>query len=388
MAHVDIAIIGAGIAGLSCAVACHRNNINATVFEAAPDFKPIGTSISLWPNAIHCLANWGIDAAIANSGEIIEQIAWRRPDGTPYFVQPLQELYCQIGYRGYCVRRSDLHEALSSAIPQQSIRLGARLVDADTDSDQVVLRFSDGQTITANHVVAADGIWSLLRRKLFREDKRPRFSGYGAWLGLATGTTVSFAQGEGCEFLGANGRLGIFETGNDTRYWFFVSNSQEPAKRASPASIQDLRPLLEDWPTEFADLILESTITAPIYASFYDRPVSKVWGYRNVTLIGDAMHPFVPNLGQGACQAIEDGYTIVEGLRRGLSGSALHHWMAKQRHGRVKYMQRTANLVGRMAQNSSRISRAVTSMLGYAPFRQMTRSDLAKQFTLQEFSKA
>jgi len=169
MKHVDIAIIGAGIAGLSAAVACHQKTIDAQVFEAAPDFKPLGTSLSLWPNAMQCLQDWGLDQAVASSGEIIEQIAWRRFDGKPYFTQPLNGLYEKLGSKGYCVRRADLHAALVSATPQECIHLGCNLAEATEAKDCITLKFDNGTLIRTNHVIGADGLWSPLRQKLLRD---------------------------------------------------------------------------------------------------------------------------------------------------------------------------------------------------------------------------
>ena len=93
------------------------------------------------------------------------------------------------------------------------------------------------------------------------------------------------------------------------------------------------------------------------------------------------MHPFVPNLGQGGCQAIEDGHVIAEGLSQGMTGIRLNHWMNKKRGARVRYMRRIANQIGRLAQNPTVLSRSLITMLGLPPFRLKMRGDLTKQFT-------
>lgn len=145
--------------------------------------------------------------------------------------------------------------------------------------------------------------------------------------------------------------------------------------------MSEIEPLLNRWPEEFQTLILDTSNAAPTYVSFHDMLISTNWGNDNITLIGDAMHPFVPNLGQGACQAIEDGHAIAEGLAQGMTGGRLNHWMNRQRVSRVRYMRRTANQIGKLAQNPSVLSRGFATILGLPLFRQKMRSDLEKQFT-------
>jgi len=92
--HKDIegAIVGGGIAGLSTAVACHQAGLDAHVFEAAPEFKALGTSLSRWPSAMACFADWGLAPQIRKRGQTIEQLAWRHLDGRAIFQQPLSDL--------------------------------------------------------------------------------------------------------------------------------------------------------------------------------------------------------------------------------------------------------------------------------------------------------
>jgi len=381
MSKIDVAIIGAGVAGLSAAVACCKAGIDAHVFETAPEFSPLGTSLSLWPNAMRCLAEWGLDADVTACGKVIEQIAWRRPNGKPYFVYPLRPIYEQLGYSGVCVRRSDLHKHLLAAIPKHRLHTNRYLVAAnDTEDDGVKLQFENGHTQTAGHVIAADGLWSQLRKTIL-DDGDPIYSGYGAWFGLSPVKAPGFGQNEGCEFIGATARLGVFETGRNTRYWFLIANRDVPNKHASSVPIDEILPYLAGWPEELREIVLGTSSRQAIYSSFYERPVSAQWGRGNITLVGDAMHPIVPNLGQGACQAIEDGHTVAAGLSQGLRGASLNSWVRAQRLTRIRYMRRTANRIGNLVQSSTRMSRWVIPLLGLPPLRQLSLSDLKKQFS-------
>lgn len=251
---VDLAIVRGGIAGLSAAVACHQKGIRAHVFEAAEGFSAVGTSLTLWPNAMQCLNDWGLGDQVSSAGRIVEQLAWRRLDGRPYFEQPLTDIYAQLGLAGYCVRRADLHAALVAALPAECLHLNQRLLHRQQGSEGVVLSFQSGEEVLARHVIAADGVWSVLRQAC-AEDQPPRYAGYGAWLGLSSAKGPSFAENEGCEYIGDTARLGVFQTGQDTRYWFLVAQAPEPTKRARMADVSETAALIQHWPDVFQDLI-------------------------------------------------------------------------------------------------------------------------------------
>jgi 2-polyprenyl-6-methoxyphenol hydroxylase-like FAD-dependent oxidoreductase len=151
------------------------------VFEAAPAISPasspLGTSLSLWPNAMACLARWGIKQLIAESGQEIAQIAWRRPDGRPFFVQALAGLYQDLGHNGICIRRSDLHRHLLAALDPSQVHLGHRLISAMQQDGQVDLEFAGGTRLAARQVIGADGLSSVLRRQQVQGAQDPIYAG-------------------------------------------------------------------------------------------------------------------------------------------------------------------------------------------------------------------
>jgi 2-polyprenyl-6-methoxyphenol hydroxylase-like FAD-dependent oxidoreductase len=378
MPDIDLAIIGGGIAGLSASVACNKIGRAAHVFESATAFEPLGTSLSLWPNAMKCLADWNLAQDVANAGHSIDQLAWRRADGRPYFVQPLKPLYDHVGATGICLRRADLHQILADAIPTDQLHTGHQLQKIVQHVDQTELHFANGETVTANHVIAADGIHSALRAQTLN-DGAPTYSGYGAWLGHSSARLTNASDGEGCEYFGPSGRFGVFETGDDTRYWFLVANraSTEP-----PADPNDAHTQMSGWPDDMRNLVGSTSAESTIYVPFFDRKVARRWGTKTLTLIGDAQHPFVPNLGQGACQAIEDAHALAAGLDRGIDTNDLSDWLAKTRLKRTRYMQATSHRIGELAQSNSRIMRAALGLYSIPPFSNYMRAELQKQFTL------
>jgi 2-polyprenyl-6-methoxyphenol hydroxylase-like FAD-dependent oxidoreductase len=382
---IDIAIIGGGIAGLSAAIACKAAGVEAHVYEAAPAFAPLGTSLSLWPNAMACLAKWGLAEAVAQDGQVIDHIAWRRPDGRPYFVYPLAGLTQDLGHSGICLRRSDLHQHLAAAVDPAQLHLNHRLTAVSQQGDRVTLEFEVGTRLLARQVIWADGINAPLRQHVLGH-KSPTYAGYGAWAGLSAAPFPNALPNEGCEYIGAQARMGVFETGRDTRYWFVIARSPEVSRHARPARAEECAPVLHGWPNALRQLPLQSDPASVVYVSFFDRRLANQWGANhwgkgNITLIGDAMHPFLPNLGQGACQAMEDAYVLGLGLAQGLRGDRLNVWMKSRRQSRVRYMQRLSNRLGRWAQSPLPAARASLRLLGLPPLQAIMRTELKKQFT-------
>lgn len=380
MPDVDIAIIGGGIAGLSAAVACTQVGRDAHVFEAAPAFASIGTSLSLWPNAMASLRDWGIAEQIAMDGASINTVAWRRHDGRAYFTNNMSEHYADIGHNGICVRRADLHKHLASAIPAARLHTGKRLMSWMDQGHEILLRFEDGSTVTANHVIGADGVWSQIRAGTLN-DGPPTYAGYGAWLGLSSAPAPLANTFEGTEYMGPNGRMGVFETGRNTRYWFFIANMPDSHQRASTTDTSEVSTLVRDWPRPFHDLLDQTPKGTVTKVGFYDRPVSRKWGAGNVTLIGDAIHPFLPNLGQGACQAIEDAHVIAAAFAVGKTGADVTRWMETKRFKRVREMQKTSRQVGMLGQTENAVTRATRSAMGKWPLSIIGDRQFKRHFT-------
>jgi len=379
MDNVDIAIIGAGIAGLSTAVACARAGISAHVYEAAPQFRALGTSLSLWPNAMACLADWGLENAVLQAGSRISDLTWRTPEDDPYFVQTLEPLYSKFGHSGVCVKRADLHHFLVSAVPEECLHPAQELVSLQHEDGGTQLEFASGAKVFARHVIGADGVWSKTR-SLTLNDGPPDYAGYGAWLGHSNATLPRMADGAGCEFIGKSARLGVFQTGDNQRYWFLVTNNPTPTRKAQVAQVSDALAAMSDWPDDLRALVSGTPENDVVYVSFHDRPVGANWGVGAVTLIGDALHPMVPNLGQGACQAIEDGRTMAALLAQDLRGPALTQAFKSARKDRLSYMYKTARRTGRLAQSEHFAARSMMRLLGFEPFASMMRADFRRQF--------
>jgi 2-polyprenyl-6-methoxyphenol hydroxylase-like FAD-dependent oxidoreductase len=358
-------VVGAGICGLSTALAAHQSGSNVTVLESAPAIAPLGTAISLWPNALGCFASWGLDTAINQIGIRFDKVATRHPDGSPILEYDLAELHARHHHHSRCVTRADLQTLLASHLPADALRLNSTATSVDWTDDNATIHLADGTSITADLVVVADGQNSTLRSQVVGETPLHP-AGYGAVLGLAD---IDIAPpgwddaNEACEYYGPNGRFGVFRSGPDQIYWFFVSNDIAPASHATPGDKDWLLTQLRDWP-DFTRTLVENTAPDRMpQVSFNDRAPVKHWGNGRVLLAGDAAHPMIPNFGQGANQAIEDAFALGLGLKLGKSGADLADFYAKTRKRKAEGLVKQSRQNGQLTQQTNRLGKAIRNTM-------------------------
>ena len=377
---LKIAVIGGGIGGLSSAVALAGIGHSVTVYEQAADISPMGSCLSLWPNAMQCLADWGLAAGLQENGAVLSRLSARRLDGRPYFSADLSEIYEEFSANGICVRRSDLQSALLQALDADQIRFGRRLVDLKQDGQTVELTFENGTRETADLVIGADGLRSKTR-DIVLKDGPPRYAGYGAWLGIADAFPSTIKQDEICEYYGSHGRFGVAPTGAGHAYWFYVENNPEPRQAAGPIETVGLMDALRQWPEFARDLVRNTPEDAVIYAPFFDRPATRNWGKGRVLLLGDAVHPFTPNLGQGACQSIEDAHVLAQLLRRNTAPEDLLSAYQKARAKRANMFAKQSRQIGMVTQMTSPGLRWLRGLLLMSARDRQWRRSLRQHFT-------
>jgi FAD-dependent urate hydroxylase len=349
MAIGHVAIIGAGIGGLAAAIAARRAGLKASVFEQAPRIEPLGASVTLWPNAVGCLRSLGVAEKVLSKGAAVRTSEVRSINGRVLVHVPMQPLYDEAGEIGICITRADLQGALLDELGADTVTLNCRLRSFASNAAHVELDFEDSRRSQADLVIGADGLRSTARQQLFG-DGPPRYAGYGAWLGLAEIEHPELKREFGCEIYGAGERFGVIDTGRGKYYWYFVENRSVPSEKVEAGDPAVLLSKLHDWPI-FTRALVEGTDSRKIqFVSFFDRSARNVWGNGRVLLLGDAIHPYVPNLGQGACQAIEDAYVLGHAFRKGLTPVELLSYYQSARVERAAMFGRDSIRMGKAAQ--------------------------------------
>ena len=311
-------IVGGGIGGLTTALALRAIGVESTVYERAAGLEAIqaGGGIHLWSNALHVLRHIGMDESVRAVGselELAEFRSWRGPLLSGWHVGDISRV---VGMPTVGVSRANLHPVLTGAVGADRIVSGAQCVGFTQDSDGVTARFADGRTERADLLIGADGISSAVRAQIHGQQPH-RYSGYTLWQAIIDYPPAKAPVDYFCVTWGRGKRFSYYRVGGGRLYWFGVSNA--PAREQEPEQGKVAR-LLEryaDSREPAASMIAATPDEAISRVDMRDRPPIKRWGEGRVTLLGDAAHPMTFNVGQGACQAIEDAGALARHLSRG-----------------------------------------------------------------------
>lgn len=309
-----IAIVGGGIGGLAAANALIRRGITVNVYEQAPQLGEIGAGVLITPNSLRLLERMGMGEAMAQSGALIGPGSqYYRMDGTP--VAPILTTDSD-GWNGmYGMHRADLLSILADALPAGVIHTGHKCVAFEQDNDVARLTFENGEVVEADIVIAADGIQSALQKYVV-EPSSPTHSGSVAYRGLIPAADLpSWPKGVSQLWMGEGKHFLVYpvRSGELINYVGFVP-SGEHAKESwsAPGDPVALAEAFSTWDPRVKELLAQVETT--YWWGLYDRePLSK-WTNGRLTLLGDAAHPMLPHLGQGANQSIEDGAALAKEL--------------------------------------------------------------------------
>lgn len=342
-------VVGAGIGGLAAAAGLARIGWQVTVFERGQDLRASGAAISLLANARRSLTELGagpaVDAASATmmpGGEGVRVPSGRRlmKRTDPVFVR-------EHGLSTIILPRTKLHDALRDLLPPHCYRLGATVTGVlDLPDGTAVLSYRDVEgehTASADLVVAADGMNSVLRRELYPATAAPVYSGHSVFRGIAE---VSRPGEEGGTTWGRASEIGRMPLADGRVYWYAVVNATEGTRHAD-AKAEVLR-RFGRWHDPIPELLAATPSGGILYHDVYelaDHLPSYVVG--STVLLGDAAHAMTSDLGQGACQAIEDAVVLAACLAPGDIPAGLTEY-DRRRRPRTQSIVDASRRIGRM----------------------------------------
>ena len=342
-------IIGGGIGGVSAAIALLRVGIEAVVFEQADALREVGAGLSLWTNAVEALRKLGAEEAVLATGSILERFEARTWQGDLLTETSFGELGRRLGAPNVLVHRAELLRGLALLIDESLVCCRARCVAFEENAHGVTARFADGRKAEGDLLIGADGLHSVIRGKLVGETK-PRYSGYTGWRGLAQFVHEKFPEGYGIESWGPGRRFGLHHCGPGRVYWYATKNLPERTPAAAAGHQAEVLASFGGWHTPIPEVIRATESSAILRNDIVDRKPVKHWGRGRVTLLGDAAHPTTPNLGQGACQAIEDAVVLASCLRK---ASDVHSALRSYESQRLAWTADITNkswLIGKICQ--------------------------------------
>lgn len=333
-------VVGAGIAGLTAAVALRRRGWQVEILEKATEVGPAGSGLSLWPNGLRGLDTVGVGAAVREQALSATAAGMRDPSGRWLARTDVSEIRDRYGDL-VMIHRTDLFEILRGALADLPLRLGAAVDAVDITGDGVRVRHSLG-TSEADLVLGADGINSTVRALHWPDAAPPVYAGYTAWRSITRPRTPVSSGGE---TIGRGERFGIAPLRNGRVY--FYGSATMPAGTDSPGGeLTELRRRFADWHDPIPDLLAATDPATLLRHDIYELPRLDSYIRGPIALLGDAAHAMTPNLGQGANLAIEDAVTAAALLDRSrdiLSGLAEYD---RVRRARVEPLQRLSRRMG------------------------------------------
>jgi salicylate hydroxylase len=321
-AGTSVGIIGGGIGGLAAALSLLRAGFDVHVYERAAAISEVGAGIQVSPNASRILHRLGLADELARMG--VRPLAFhqrRWDDGRTLLRSPLGDAVVEaFGFPHYQMHRADLLATLVSALPAERLHVGHRLVDFVDQGDRVEARFENGATAHADVLIGADGIHSTVRATLFGSED-PVFTGCAAYRGLVPAERLQHLDLEVTAqiWMGPEAHFVHYFVAQRRFVNFVAVVEQEAWTRESwtdRGEVADALAAYEGWHPQL-HAILGSVDETFIWALF-DRPPLAHWSSGRVTLLGDACHPMLPFMAQGAAQAVEDGAALAACLTRDL----------------------------------------------------------------------
>jgi 2-polyprenyl-6-methoxyphenol hydroxylase-like FAD-dependent oxidoreductase len=304
-------IVGAGIGGLSAALALRRSGWEVRVFEQAQSPRELGFGVGIAPNAVAALRELGIGETVVARGFEPRRGELRRMNGS--VVKRAELPPGSLGGPMLVALRPALHGALLDAVGADMIAAGVRVSGFSTSKGGVTLH-ADDLNVEGDVLIGADGIGSVIRRQLHPDEPPPRSSGIVAVRGAVHGALHHLGDLHAVYYMG-QGVESMFVRASDTGIYWFVSLAEG---LVAPHLRQDALGIVADIAPRFDDTFraITSVTTDVRVDALVDRDPLPAWGRESITLLGDAAHPLLPHTGQGAAQAIVDAVALAKALAR------------------------------------------------------------------------
>ncbi|WP_295776990.1 FAD-dependent urate hydroxylase HpxO [uncultured Microbacterium sp.] len=311
---MKVIVVGAGVGGTSAGIALQRVGHEVVIYDQMRENRPVGAALSLWSNGVKVL-NWlGLGAEVAAlGGDMADMVYLDGHTGETMCDFSLAPVTTQTGQKPYPVARADLQALLMARFGLDGIHLGKKLTGIADDGTRVTATFADGTTDTADMLIGADGARSIIRDYVQPEGAPPiarEYSGYTNFNGLvpvsetigrATAWTTYVAEGK---------RAAVMPIAGD-RFYFWFDIPQPSGLAYDRGDLAPLREAFGDWAPGVQELLAAIDPAASLNrVEIWDITPFDTWTKGRVAILGDAAHNTSPDIGQGACSALEDAFAL------------------------------------------------------------------------------
>lgn len=350
----EVAIIGAGLGGLTCALALAQAGRSVVVYEQAPQMAEVGAGITLSPNSSRIMMALGLEQGMRQLGVVPELQLTQNLQTGKVLIERTRgaAVDAQYGAPYIHLHRADLHALLADALETAqpgAIRLGHQLFEIASNSENATLGFTNGTQVSAAVAVGADGVKSFTRERLFATAP-PQFTGQVAWRGvLPRAVLPADVQALPPGIWIGEKRLFMrypIRDGELVNYVAFVNiEGWEQEGWAIPSTREELLGHYADGEPHLKVLI-EATPPELLFKwALHAREPLDSWIAGSVTLLGDAAHGMLPFMGQGAATSMEDGMVLARCLTQFPNAEALQRYEAARRE-RTTMVQTQSRLLG------------------------------------------
>lgn len=334
-------IIGGGIGGVTAAIALQRAGFDVTVFERADVLQEVGSGLPLWSTTLRALKKLELTSVLEALGPPVPPgcvTTWR---GEVLADLSTEKSLQRLGTVNAVAHRAELLALLLEALGEDRVQLATTCVGFTQDETGVWARFADGRTVHGDLLLGADGLHSVIREQLFGPFK-PKYMGYTCWRGVASMERTDLASWT----WGKGYHIGIFPMSRNRVYWFAQRNAPEGEQEKVYGRKREMLELFHGWHDPIPTVIEATDESHILRTDIYQSEPLRHWSRGRVTLLGDAAHAMTPNLGQGACQAIEDAVALADCLKAEPNVAAALQLYEKRRIKRVNRIKWLSGLVG------------------------------------------
>ncbi|WP_315058717.1 FAD-dependent monooxygenase [Chryseobacterium indoltheticum] len=338
----QISIIGAGIGGLTLGNILKQQNFDFTIYESAPEIKPVGAGIMMAVNAMQIFDKLGLKEKIENTGNKIHGICITDEKLKTISTTNVLALEKKFNSCNVAIHRAELQNILAENLGFENIKLNHSLQQIQK-IENYLLEFENGFTAESKIVFGTDGIHSKVRNQIFKTGKI-RNAGQKCWRGLTNFELPKKYNHHALEIWGKGKRFGFVKISEQKVYWYALVNENKFRENL------DLIETFKDFDSLVLEILEATNSENIILNDIIDLTPIPKWYAENLCLIGDAAHATTPNMGQGACQSIEDAYVIGKLLGRNRDFNSVFEEFQKIRRKKVDTIVKNSRTIGKISQ--------------------------------------
>jgi 2-polyprenyl-6-methoxyphenol hydroxylase-like FAD-dependent oxidoreductase len=376
---IDLLIQGAGIGGLTLAIAMLQKGYTVRIVERASAHSEVGAGIWMAANPMQIFDRLGIAERIMAVGWGVHRLTLQDCNGDILQASDLSAVAKLFGFETIALHRAALQQVLSAQLPGGVVTFGTDVKSFQQSSDAVSALLTDGSTVTAKLVVGADGIRSQLRTMASLGGEM-RYSGSSSYRAIAKGLKLLSPDmdHDAYEIWGKGCRLGFSKINAEDYYWYMTFDSARNTSLSPVLRRAHAGSLFSKYFSRWTPLLENTRSEEILQTDISDLKRLEAWSSGRIGLIGDAAHATTPNLGQGGAMAVEDAYSLTAAIKMAGLNKRAFELFEQQRRAKVDWTVSTSWSIGRMCHLKNPLLRslrnlALTMMLNRGAEKQMRR---------------